>query len=225
MTVDVSQLIQYAEAQLGKPYIFGTAGPNTFDCSGLVTYVMGHFGVQLPHHSEDQATYGVQVPKTSIRPGDLVFSDWGDGANSHVGIAVTPTKIIDAPHTGAVVRYDDLSPGYLAHVTAVRRINGVAGTAPTSVPGGGGGTGGGTGGLLSRFEGALVQAEQIFTGPYQELAKPLQDIGSAAGEVAGLGDKLLHLFYPSNFLRIMSGGVGLILILMGLWLLSVEARS
>lgn len=224
----VADLLSWVRGQLGKNYVFGTAGPDTYDCSGLVTAAFRQFGVNLPHHSEDQATYGTAVDKGSIQAGDLVFSDWGDGPNSHVGIAVGDGKIIDAPHTGAVVRYDDLTSGYLAHVTAVRRIplgGGAAGGGTGSGGGAAGGGAGGGGGLLSRFEGALNTIERTFTGPYNEIAQPLQDIGSAATEMAGIGDKLLKLFLPSNFLRVVSGLAGAILIIFGIWMLTLEARG
>src|SRR6266568_636678 len=188
MSVNVQDLLAYAEQQLGKPYVYGAAGPNTFDCSGLVTYIFHKFGVNLPHHAADQAREGTSVPTNQIRPGDLVFSNWGDGPNSHVGIAVGANRIIDAPHKGADVRYDDLTAGYLSHVTAVRRVTNFTGAA-SGLGVVGGSSSGGSGdspGLLSQFDGALTRAEDLFSGPYREIAKPLQDIGHAAVESASL---------------------------------------
>lgn len=230
MGVNVQDLLKYAEEQLGKPYVWGAAGPSTFDCSGLVKYVFGHFGVGLPHHSQDQATIGDAVPKNKIQAGDLVFSDWGDGPNSHVGIAVSPTEIIDAPHKGANVRYDKLSPGYLSHVTAVRRVTSVSGSSSTlAIGGGGGGSGVGSGSdvgeqLTSVFAGLFQKVSQPFSGAYAEVAKPLQDIGSAALEGASIADKVMKLFLPSNFLRVVAGAWGAVFIILGIWFLSREVR-
>jgi hypothetical protein len=202
MSVNVADLLGLAEQQLGKQYVYGTAGPDTFDCSGLVSFVYHKFGVNLPHHAQDQATYGTAVNKSQIQPGDLVFSDWGDGPSSHVGIAVSPKKVIDAPHKGAVVRYDDLTPNYLQHVTAVRRVTDTTGQAPS---------------LPSVISGA--------GGIVGDLVQPLRDIASAAGDVAHVGDQALKLFMPSNFLRVMAGAGGVLLILLGILFLSREARS
>lgn len=228
MSVNVQDMLKYAEEQLGKPYKWATAGPDTFDCSGYTKYVFGKYGISLPHHSEDQATMGTSVPKGKIQAGDLVFSDWGDGPNSHVGIAVSPNEIIDAPHTGAVVRYDKLTPGYLSHVTAVRRFDGVTGSGATTAVIGGGGTGGGGTDvgqqLTSVFEGLFKTVTQPFSGAYAEVAKPLQDIGSALVEEATIADKVMKLFLPSNFLRVVAGLWGAIFIVLGIWFLSREVR-
>jgi hypothetical protein len=216
--LDIGELLKYAATLIGDDYVFGAAGPNTFDCSGLVQYVFGHFGFALPRVSQDQARVGTSVDKGQIKPGDLVFSDWGDGPNSHVGIAVTPTKIIDAPHTGAKVRYDDLSKSYLDHVTAVRRVTpNTFGKIPDAPKG--------DGSLTSTFEGVLNGLTQTFTGQYAEIAKPLQDIGSAFIEIASIGDMFLKLFLPSTWIRLMSGFLGLILILFGIYFLAREARN
>ena len=234
MTVTVKDLLAYAEQQLGKPYVWGAAGPDHFDCSGYTQYVFRKFGISLPHHAQDQASFGQSVPKNKIQAGDLVFSDWGDGPSSHVGIAVSPNEIIDAPHSGANVRYDKLSSGYLSHVTAVRRMPEVTGGGSELAILTGGGGGGGTGGfgsgtdvgtqLESTFAGLFNDVKQVFTGPYQELAKPLQDAGSAALEFASIGDKVMRLFMPSNFLRLIAGVWGAVFVLIGIWFLSREIR-
>lgn len=207
----VDDILTLARDQLGKNYVFGAAGPNTFDCSGLITYTFGKYGIPLPHHAADQATHGSAVNPNAIMPGDLVFSDWGDGPNSHVGIAVSPSQIIDAPHTGAVVRYDNLGTSYRQHITAVRRI----------LDGGTGGTG--TGGTTTPV---LNPVQGIPLGPLTDsLVKPLSDIASSIGDIAGLGDKAVSLFMPSSFMRIVAGLSGVILILIGIWFLSREIRN
>ena len=62
-----------AAAHKGAKYVFGTAGPSTFDCSGLVKYVFAKYGIDLPHHADDMKRYGKRISAKDARPGDLVF--------------------------------------------------------------------------------------------------------------------------------------------------------
>ena len=118
-------VVAYAYAQLGKPYRFFTAGPDTFDCSGLTMAAYAQIGIPLIHHSASQATAGTAVDiwgGDSIKAGDLVFmATHGDPtAISHVGIAVDATHWIHAPAPGDVVRLAPIPPkGLLA---SVRRL-------------------------------------------------------------------------------------------------------
>src|SRR5207302_3750713 len=76
---------RYARRFVGVRYTYGGMSPRTgFDCSGLVTFVYRHFGVQLPHYSAAQFNFGRAVPRVALRPGDLVFFN-GLG---HVGIYI-----------------------------------------------------------------------------------------------------------------------------------------
>jgi peptidoglycan DL-endopeptidase CwlO len=93
--------LAYAYAQLGKPYVWGGAGPNSFDCSGLTMRAWGAAGVSLSHSAAAQQHEGRPVPMSAIQPGDLIF--WGNPAY-HVGIYVGGGQILDAPHTGTVVK-------------------------------------------------------------------------------------------------------------------------
>lgn len=96
------QVIAVAMAQRGKKYVFGTAGPNTFDCSGLVVYAYKNgAGISLPHFTGSLWTKGSAVSKTALAPGDLVFPN-----PSHVGIYIGNGQMVVAPHTGAVVRVE-----------------------------------------------------------------------------------------------------------------------
>ncbi|HEU5216077.1 MAG TPA: C40 family peptidase [Gaiellaceae bacterium] len=95
------RIVAYARHFLGIRYSWGGATPRTgFDCSGLVRFVYGHFGIPLPHSSYADLMRGHRVSRRWLRPGDLVFFS---GA-SHVGIYVGGGRFIDAPHSGAVVR-------------------------------------------------------------------------------------------------------------------------
>jgi cell wall-associated NlpC family hydrolase len=112
-------VVGVAMAQLGKPYVFGTAGPDTFDCSGLVVYAYAAMGVSLPHSSYSLWGQGVYVSKDQLQPGDIVFFD-GLG---HVGLYIGGGQFIQAPHTGDVVKISSLNDGwYAATYVGARRI-------------------------------------------------------------------------------------------------------
>jgi cell wall-associated NlpC family hydrolase len=94
-------VVAYARHFLGTPYRWGGSTPGGgFDCSGLVRFVYRRFGISLPHSTWGDLARGHRIPRSSLRPGDLVFFY---GA-SHVGIYVGDGRFIDAPHTGARVR-------------------------------------------------------------------------------------------------------------------------
>lgn len=93
--------VQWAHNELGKPYVWGAAGPDSFDCSGLTQYIYGKAGIYLPHYTGDQWNVGRHVSRSELQPGDLVFyfSDL-----SHEAIYIGGGEVIHAPHTGDVVR-------------------------------------------------------------------------------------------------------------------------
>jgi cell wall-associated NlpC family hydrolase len=97
-----SVAVAEAYRQLGKPYHWGSAGPNSFDCSGLMMWVWGKAGVSLPHSSRAQYGYGTHVSRDELQPGDLVF--FGSPIH-HVGIYVGGGQYIAAPHSGDVVGF------------------------------------------------------------------------------------------------------------------------
>jgi peptidoglycan DL-endopeptidase CwlO len=112
-------VVGVAMAQLGKPYVWGAAGPDVFDCSGLVVYAYSQVGVSLPHSSYALWNAGVYVSQDQLEPGDLVFFD-GLG---HVGIYIGGGQFIHAPHTGDVVKISSLNEGwYAATYVGARRI-------------------------------------------------------------------------------------------------------
>jgi peptidoglycan DL-endopeptidase CwlO len=97
-----SAAVNMAKAQLGKPYVYGGAGPDNFDCSGLTMYSWRAGGVGLPHSAAMQYSAIAHVALTALQPGDLVF--YGDPIY-HVGIYVGGGQMIEAAHTGTNVRY------------------------------------------------------------------------------------------------------------------------
>lgn len=120
--IPVDDLLGWVREQLGKRYVFGTAGPNTFDCSGLVLRAFAQYGVKLPHSAANQATFGQGVARGDIQKGDLIFFNLGRGRNSHVGIATSPSTFIEAPNSRNPVRTTQLSAYYRRRITAVRRM-------------------------------------------------------------------------------------------------------
>jgi len=104
--------VAYARAQLGKPYQWGGTGPDAFDCSGLTQAAWKAAGVTIARTSEAQWQTLPHVPLDSLLPGDLVFFNAGEfrpGLPGHVGIYLGNATYIDAPHTGAFVRVDQLN--------------------------------------------------------------------------------------------------------------------
>ena len=97
--------IDYARAQLGKPYRWGAAGPDAFDCSGLTMRAWQRGGTYLPHWSVAQARAVTRVSYAKLLPGDLIFwSDNGQASGTyHVGLYIGGGKMIHAPRPGKVV--------------------------------------------------------------------------------------------------------------------------
>lgn len=120
----LQQVLDFAHAQVGKSYKFATAGPSTYDCSGLTLASYAVVGVKLPHQSLAQSKLGVVVDwkTTPIQAGDLIFtySSVDSTQISHVGIAVSSTHWIEAPNTGSVVRISKLPSA--TRIQAVRRF-------------------------------------------------------------------------------------------------------
>jgi cell wall-associated NlpC family hydrolase len=104
----VSAVIAFAQAQIGKPYQWGAAGPDTFDCSGLTLIAWAQAGVNLSHYTGFQWTETRRVPLSQLQPGDLVFYGVDGPDSHHVGLYIGNDMMIDAPHTGAYVQYDDI---------------------------------------------------------------------------------------------------------------------
>ncbi|MGZ4493850.1 MAG: NlpC/P60 family protein [Nocardioides sp.] len=94
--------VSYAMAQVGKAYVYGAAGPNAFDCSGLTMMAWGAAGVSLPHSAAAQMSSGTPVSESQLQPGDLVFYY---SPVSHVGMYIGGGKIVNAenPSVGVAI--------------------------------------------------------------------------------------------------------------------------
>jgi cell wall-associated NlpC family hydrolase len=93
--------LRAALTQRGKPYVWGAAGPDSYDCSGLVMWAFLQEGISLPHYTGDQWNAGMHVSRADLEPGDLVFF-FAD--ISHVGLYLGNGLMVDAPSTGQVVQ-------------------------------------------------------------------------------------------------------------------------
>ena len=121
----VERVLAYARDQLGRPYRKGAAGPDAFDCSGLVRAAYLSIGVDLPHYSVTQASRGRAVDWRAepIQAGDLVFMR-GDTPVidlGHVGLAISATEWIVASRPGQPVH---IAPIPVAAIQRVRRMVG-----------------------------------------------------------------------------------------------------
>ncbi|MFJ8439511.1 C40 family peptidase [Kitasatospora griseola] len=114
-TGQVKAILDFAYAQLGKPYKWGAAGPNSFDCSGLTQMAFRAGGVGLPRVSQDQWNAGKRIAKADIQPGDLLFY-YND--LHHVGIYIGNGKLLHAPRTGKNVEIVDMD--VMPYMGAVR---------------------------------------------------------------------------------------------------------
>ncbi|MES9537129.1 MULTISPECIES: C40 family peptidase [unclassified Actinomadura] len=102
-----AKMARKALTKLGSPYVWAAAGPNSFDCSGLVVWAYTQVGKPgLPHYTGDLFAMGTKVSRGSLRSGDLVYF----GSNlHHMGIYLGDGKYLHAPQTGDVVKISKLS--------------------------------------------------------------------------------------------------------------------
>ncbi len=107
--------LRAALTQRGKPYVWGAAGPDSYDCSGLVEWAFAQEGISLPHYTGSQWDSGMHVSRADLEPGDLVFF-FAD--ISHVGLYIGNGLMVDAPSAGQDVQVQPVF--WDAYVGAVR---------------------------------------------------------------------------------------------------------
>ena len=95
--------VRAALSRLGRPYVWGATGPDQFDCSGLVQWAYAQAGIHLDRTTYQQINDGIPVPRSQVRPGDLVFPHAG-----HVQLAIGNNLVVEAPYSGASVRISRL---------------------------------------------------------------------------------------------------------------------
>jgi cell wall-associated NlpC family hydrolase len=126
--VQIARFLAAAESRIGLPYVWGGAGPATFDCSGLVQWSMAQAGVLMPRVAADQARTGPLLRLSDLRPGDLLFYHTDPTAPnyiSHVAIYIGNGQMLQAPEPGMDVEVvaADFGAGFAG---AVRVYPGVA---------------------------------------------------------------------------------------------------
>jgi peptidoglycan DL-endopeptidase CwlO len=117
-TAAAQKAVKFALAQVGKPYVFGAAGPDAYDCSGLTMASWASAGVGLPHSAADQYNYGRHVSINSLQPGDLVFFYQPIG---HVTIYIGGGLMVSAPQSGENVSVVPLS-SFTGDITGATRL-------------------------------------------------------------------------------------------------------
>jgi len=105
-------LLQAAQSRIGAPYKYGGAGPDAFDCSGLVTYAHRQVGIAVPRTAAQQFAAATPVQRAELRPGDLVFFRLESRGVSHVGIYAGDGRFVHAPQRGGNVRLASLDEDY-----------------------------------------------------------------------------------------------------------------
>ena len=123
MNARIAKVLSFAKAQLGEPYRFNSAGPDSWDCSGLTLAAYAEIGISLPHYSGAQVTFGTAIDwkNETVKPGDLIFLETAVGTSiiGHVGLALNATQWLQSPRTGDVVRIGNIPS---TRIVAVRRL-------------------------------------------------------------------------------------------------------
>lgn len=109
-----SLLCTYAKSKLGCKYVYGAAGENTFDCSGFTQWCYRQVGITIPRTAAAQCAAATKLSRSQLKMGDLVFFQGTTSKSgvSHVGLYISGSTFIHAPHTGDVVRTASLDSSY-----------------------------------------------------------------------------------------------------------------
>jgi cell wall-associated NlpC family hydrolase len=114
--------VEFALAQIGDPYVWAAAGPDSWDCSGLTMAAWAAAGRALPHYSAAQYLQTTPITEAQLRPGDLVFWSGGSGPNAifHVALYLGNGQVVHAPRPGTSVRIEGMhswaAPDYFGRV-------------------------------------------------------------------------------------------------------------
>lgn len=214
MAHSVGDLLTLAQKYLGTPYVSGGTKPGGFDCSGFTQYVFGLVGIKLPRLSQEQYFAGSKVEPADLSPGDLIFSNWGEGLASHVAIYAGGGKLIESPRTGKSVQLVPFDANYKAHVDGYRRVTSKKGgriDVVTPISGGVGASG--TAGSGDSGGGILDWPADI-TGFFQD----------ATDTLASTVRFFSAFFEPSTYVRIGAGVLGTVLLGAGLVFLVLGAQ-
>lgn len=124
LPADIPSVVTMALGYRGVPYRDGGTDPSGFDCSGFTQYVFRQVGAILPREVRDQFRSGIEVDRSDIAPGDLVFFETVSRGASHVGLAIGGDEFVHAPSSRGVVRVERLTSSYWARrYVGARRIH------------------------------------------------------------------------------------------------------
>ena len=195
MSLSGSAIVSEVQKFAGDPYVYGATGPSSFDCSGLVQYVLKQLGVSAPRTSEAQWGWVQKITRDQLQPGDLVFAQFpGDNASpGHVGVYTGNGQVLSAEDPAAGVGYSSLA-SWGSAVVGYGRVPGSAGGAASSSSGGG---------LLSLFLPA--------------------DITNMFDTASGFLGKLMWILNPESWARITAGVFGFFLLAFGIGFLVAAA--
>ncbi|MBG8113731.1 C40 family peptidase [Enterococcus faecium] len=178
-TTNVQQaIVREAFKHLGKPYVWGAKGPNTFDCSGLTYYVyMKATGHYIGGWTGEQQYAGTQIPVSQAQPGDLVFWGPSSGVTHHVGIYIGNGQFIHAPQPGDKVRVtsiSDFTPDFAVRVNLA------------GLPAASGSLAGGSS-ILDGLDGSFHFSQNQTTDQFlKKIADDAQEIGQKEGIYASV---------------------------------------
>lgn len=117
-TGSAAKLISFLKSQIGKPYVYGAAGPDSYDCSGLTQVAYATVGVDLPRTSQEQSNVGTPVSVSNVQAGDIIF--WGgQGSAYHVGVYIGDGQYLDAANPStpvAIHQMADYMPDWAVRV-------------------------------------------------------------------------------------------------------------
>jgi hypothetical protein len=229
VTITGAQIVAEVHKFIGDPYVFGAAGPKEFDCSGLVYYAFRKLGdMSVPRTSEEQWKWVQHISYKDLKPGDLIFMNFGNEASpGHVVIYAGDNKIIQAPQPGQDVQEISWKPSDMPSWGGV--IVGYGRPPGADISGAGADTGSPALGLAGGISAALQEIPGFgFLGPVVSkttgVGQTVGDIATATGAVANDFTAMLHfvaaLFRPSLWLRVGAFLAGLLAAGLGLWALA-----
>lgn len=188
----IQRFVNAIHTAVGDPYVYGDQGPSSFDCSGLVLWAAGLAGIKgVPRTSEAQWNWVNKIKQSELVPGDLVFSQWpGDNASpGHVQVYVGNGQVIGADNSHTGVEQTPLSND-AGHIIGYGRMPGQ----PASIGG----------------DTSLLPSGSLFS---LALPQPILDMFASAEKVA---QGLAWFVNPENWARMVSGGLGVILLIFGM---------
>jgi len=216
-----SDLVDWALAQKGKPYEWGTQGPGSYDCSGLIWQAARQYGIAIPRTTADMFTSPTlqTVSRNDLQPGDIVLSKWDKSSRpvSHAAMWVGDGTVVEAPEQGQPVRVTPFGAGYEGHAVAYKRIPTTGSTTQPAQPG-----------FLAGIAGAIgdyIPKPSNVTDALSNIGSAGASLAKSAQSIAKGADLAVQAFAPGNLLRGFVGGLGLIFLLIGIWFLAREVRD